>query len=208
MAAELEGVRKLLLERARARHVTLAEISRAAGKNDAYVHQFVHKGSPRRLPEGVRRIAATMLGIPEDALRGDDDAAPQATLTAAAAPAAPAAAHEPRQDVAVYAEGGMLEPSQAVQFVARVAGMPASWALWVSTPSGRLRPGDLVHVHPTQPPRIGDAVVVVDDGRIAGAGDLVHLGADDFVVTHNGGEQRSYRRESARAYRVVHISLA
>lgn len=51
----------------------LKRASLACGKNHAYLHQFVHRGTPRRLPEDVRHALASHLGIDESVLR---DAAP------------------------------------------------------------------------------------------------------------------------------------
>ena len=40
----------------------------AIGKNEAYLHQFVHKGSPVRLPEEDRRKLASLLDVDEQDL--------------------------------------------------------------------------------------------------------------------------------------------
>ena len=51
----------------------LKRASLACGKNHAYLHQFVHRGTPRRLPEDARYALAAHLGVDQSVLR---DAAP------------------------------------------------------------------------------------------------------------------------------------
>jgi len=50
--------------------VTLKEASRAIGRNDAYLQQFIHRLSPRKLPEDVRHQLANYLGIDQQQLVG------------------------------------------------------------------------------------------------------------------------------------------
>lgn len=49
---------------------SLAALSRLLGRNDAYLQQFVTRGSPRRLGERERRTLAAYLGIDESELGG------------------------------------------------------------------------------------------------------------------------------------------
>ena len=46
------------------------------GRNDAYLQQFVHRGSPRMLAEGDRRQLAEFFGVPETRLGGVVEAGP------------------------------------------------------------------------------------------------------------------------------------
>jgi len=46
----------------------LRSLSLAVGKNEAYLHQFIHKGSPVRLPEEDRRKLADLLDVEEQEL--------------------------------------------------------------------------------------------------------------------------------------------
>ena len=48
---------------------TLKSLSLALGRNQAYLHQFLYRGSPRSLPEGVRIKLAHYLQINEHRLR-------------------------------------------------------------------------------------------------------------------------------------------
>lgn len=50
------------------KHKNLRALSLAIGKNEAYLHQFVHKGSPVRLPEEDRRKLASLLDVDEQDL--------------------------------------------------------------------------------------------------------------------------------------------
>lgn len=68
---KLDPIRRRLLELVAHRDppTDLKKASLACGKNHAYLHQFVHRGTPRRLPEDVRWSLAAHLGVDETALR-------------------------------------------------------------------------------------------------------------------------------------------
>ena len=67
----LDKVRQFILDQVakRGREISLKTLSLAVGKNPAYIHQFIFRGSPRHLPEDVRHKLADHLGISEYALR-------------------------------------------------------------------------------------------------------------------------------------------
>lgn len=65
---ELDPVRLLLLKRLKRKKKDLKNASLAVGRNDAYLHQFVYRGSPKALPDDVRRALAKLLGVGEDKL--------------------------------------------------------------------------------------------------------------------------------------------
>ena len=52
---------------------SLASLSRALGRNPAYLQQYIHRQSPKRLPEPDRHHLAALLGIDEAELRPDTD---------------------------------------------------------------------------------------------------------------------------------------
>lgn len=54
----------------------LAEWSRALGRNDAYLHQFIHRKTPRKLDEDDRKKLAELIGVPEADLLVDGSPAP------------------------------------------------------------------------------------------------------------------------------------
>ncbi|MFK3889156.1 helix-turn-helix transcriptional regulator [Sphingomonas sp. NPDC079357] len=74
---------------ARARGVALSALSRMLGRNQAYLGQYVNRGSPRVLPERERRMLADFLAIDEALLGappppGDEVAVPWLAVRAAA----------------------------------------------------------------------------------------------------------------------------
>jgi len=65
-----EDSRDALRRIARERGASLAKLSRFIGRNDAYLQQFVTRGSPVRLDEEDRRKLATYLDVDEEVLGG------------------------------------------------------------------------------------------------------------------------------------------
>ena len=55
---------------------SLASLSATIGRNPAYLHQFVTRGSPRRLPEVERRHLAIVLNVDERELGARDPWSP------------------------------------------------------------------------------------------------------------------------------------
>ena len=53
----------------------LRSLSSELGRNHAYLHQYLYRGTPRQLPEEVRHKLAILLNVEEESLRGDDAAA-------------------------------------------------------------------------------------------------------------------------------------
>ena len=85
--------RMILASLARAGGHSLAALSAMLGRNPAYLQQFVHRGTPRRLSERDRRLLADMLGIDEVLLGGPGPAPtlvaiPRLALAASAGPGA------------------------------------------------------------------------------------------------------------------------
>lgn len=75
-----DAARNRLGELARARGVGLAALSRMIGRNDAYLQQFVRRGSPQRLDERDRRALAAFLGVEEGELGGPPAADPMVAV--------------------------------------------------------------------------------------------------------------------------------
>lgn len=72
-----DAVRKFILrssERSDDDKATLADWSRALGRNHAYLHQFVHRGTPKKLSEDDRRKLAKVMNVAESELGGPDEA--------------------------------------------------------------------------------------------------------------------------------------
>lgn len=74
---KLDSQRKSILEQIAHRDppTDLKKASLACGKNHAYLHQFINRGTPRKLPEDVRYALARHLGVDESVLRPEGDAA-------------------------------------------------------------------------------------------------------------------------------------
>lgn len=76
--------------------VTLATLSRVAGRNPAWMQQFLRRGTPRVLPERDRAVLARFFGVDEAALGG-----PATTIV-----------RIPRLDIAVSAGPGRFVSSE------------------------------------------------------------------------------------------------
>jgi phage repressor protein C with HTH and peptisase S24 domain len=70
MVANMVDVRSTLAGLADEAGTSLAWLSRALGRNDAYLQQFVKRGTPRRLDEEDRRWLAAYFNVDERALGG------------------------------------------------------------------------------------------------------------------------------------------
>ncbi len=70
----MDAVRQLIVKEAAQQGKALSDLSKAAGKNHAYLQQFVKRGIPRKLPEEVRHKLADLLGVSEARLRSSGDA--------------------------------------------------------------------------------------------------------------------------------------
>lgn len=85
---------------ARRPDLDLRKLSRAIGRNQAYLQQYLVRGVPRELPEAVRQALAPLLGVQADDLRSDAPRIEQAPeATAAGSPPRP----EDGADLPVYA---------------------------------------------------------------------------------------------------------
>ncbi|WP_367113537.1 helix-turn-helix transcriptional regulator [uncultured Sphingomonas sp.] len=85
-------IRMVLQELANGAGVSLAALSRMIGRNDAYLQQFVQRGTPRVLAEGDRRQLAEFFGVPETRLGaapgGGPMLVPRLSVAASAGPGA------------------------------------------------------------------------------------------------------------------------
>lgn len=203
--AKLDPVRRLLVERARERRMTLAELSRAAGHHQAYVHEFVWKGSPRRLPEEAREVIANLLELPADRLRSGGGPAPPPPRR----PAPSLSEAEPRAAIPVFRDDAVIDPAQATEWTdCPRAGAPGQIVgLWITAPRGRLHAGDMALVHTTRPSRLGDTVVVVRDRRVVAIGALEAITPTDIKVC-NGEEAEAFGLPEHQAWKVVVATFA
>ena len=72
MQPSRDDIRTLIEERAWMRGETLASLSQMIGRNDAYLQQFVRRGTPKRLPEDARLMLAYYLDVDERQLGARD----------------------------------------------------------------------------------------------------------------------------------------
>ncbi|MEH3046525.1 hypothetical protein [Sphingomonas adhaesiva] len=68
--------RDTIIRVAAERGESLSALSRKIGRNEAYLQQYVGRGSPRRLPEEERRMLAIVLNIDERRLGARDPWSP------------------------------------------------------------------------------------------------------------------------------------
>lgn len=91
---------------------SLSSLSRLLGRNEAYLQQFVKRGSPRRLAETDRALLARYFGVDEAVLGGPGGAAPPARVAV------------PRLDARAAAGPGALNdgerPVDAIDFPPRL----------------------------------------------------------------------------------------
>lgn len=66
----MDEIRKIILGAAQDRRIDLKELSTKLGKNHAYMHQFIHRGIPKKLHPDDRAILSGLLNIPESELGG------------------------------------------------------------------------------------------------------------------------------------------
>lgn len=183
----MSGGRSLIQARVDQGTADMSALSRAAGRNAAYIHQFLTRGTPRELPEVVREKLAPVLGVSADALREGPRAiepppAPFAS-NSDVQPIRNVAPAEPRRQpmgaqVAVMGTvscgaDGQFEvnltdgPIEYVDIPSRLMGVDGIIALFVAGESmaGVWAPGDIVFVSKRKPVTPGAyAVVLVEAG--------------------------------------------
>jgi hypothetical protein len=75
-ADDVDAVRKLITDKLDEKGLSMKEASFAIGRNEAYLHQFINRGSPVELVEREREILGRLLGISPDDLRGPNNPLP------------------------------------------------------------------------------------------------------------------------------------
>ena len=102
---DLDPIRLRVLELIERTGTDLKKASLACGKNAAYVHQFIYRGTPKILPEDVREQLAKHLGVHDRVLRHPE--VPQRK---------PASRHENGHDEQLDADGHKRPRRSAVGF--------------------------------------------------------------------------------------------
>ncbi len=66
---DLDPTRLRVMKLIQERGTDLKNASIAIGRNAAYLHQYITRGTPKVLPEDAREALATLLGVPDSELR-------------------------------------------------------------------------------------------------------------------------------------------
>lgn len=181
----------------------LKRLSIALGCNEAYLHQYIWRGSPIDLPEHVRANLAAMLGVPEEALVTSRVRDRVIARSAASRPNWAAmevnAEHVKVSDIKARTEriplyncpGRMVAADKAdsVERPGDYAGNGTAFAVWVEEAIGRLQPGDLAFVRPNQPASPGDSVVITQQDSLVSIGELVERDVRSAKVRTAHGEE-------------------
>lgn len=169
----MDRVRQLIIEKAKEKGTSLKVLSEQAGKNHAYLQQFVKRGQPADLPEKIRRKLADLLGVDEDSLRpvegeagGNGNVIPNPrTQNARLGGAVALTATLPVYGQAVSGRDGkfVLNGNKIADIIAppTLAGVPDAYAVYIVGESMEPRyfAGEAVFVNPRAPVRRGDFVV-------------------------------------------------
>ncbi len=192
----------MLLERVRERGLGLADLSRALKKNDAYMHQFIWRGSPEWLGEADRAIVCRMIDIPEAVLRPP---MVDPGLSMRGAPSSGPVESMDLRDVPVFREDAEISLASAQEWAHRLPGWGtgASIALWITSEHGRFSPGDLIYIHQRQPPRVGDHVVAFAERRIAAIGRIVNMDRSGQFMIQDQAERSMAIPDGATVYKVA-----
>lgn len=174
-----DPVRERVRDGLRRRGLTLREASLALGRNAAYLHQFLERGSPRALAYPDAAKLAELLGCGPEALRHESvpkrrkSAPRRRRFTPPESPGAPLAG-VPELDVAAAAGGGAFNAEAAVE--------KARWYLpeAMLRHEGGARPEDLrilrVQGDSMEPQlREGDRLLVDVARRTPGTGEMAVL---------------------------------
>lgn len=113
MTVDADAARARLEALIRDRREDYAGLSRLIGRNPAYLHQYVRRGSPRLLAEADRRTLADYFGIDEAELGGPPGPAPLTVALAGTRGAAADLLLVPRLAVAASAGPGALADAEA-----------------------------------------------------------------------------------------------
>ena len=168
--AGLDPSRRAVLAALTKAGLTLKQGSRALGRNDAYLQQYLYRGSPRRLPEDVRLRLADLTGE-----RTESFLDPQ--LRSLHGSAAPSRLAVPLLDVSAAAGGGRIGNDTAGDDTAlafppmllrRITSAPTS-SLRLITISGdsmapTLEDGDMVMIDTGRTSPSPPGIFILDDG--------------------------------------------
>jgi phage repressor protein C with HTH and peptisase S24 domain len=168
----MDQIRKLILETSLDRGINLKDLSNRLGKNHAYMHQFIHKNTPKKLNGDDRALLSQILGIPESQIGAPpglerpnfplQSHSPNANLTGQKVEIGPAI---PLYGTAVGGVDGQFELNgnllDRVKAPASLFGVRDAYAVRVAGDSmdPRYEDGETVYVNPKRRPTRNDYVV-------------------------------------------------
>lgn len=178
---DMDPVRALIVRKADELGETLSSLSKKAGKNHAYLQQFVRRGVPEELPEKVRGRLAELIRVPERELRagGGEPALPGLPVAVAPRNAMIGGPVQFGPTIPLYGQAAagkdgrfILNGNRVADILAPpvLAGVRDAYAVYVVGESMEPRyfPGEAVFVNPRAPVRRGDFVVAqvaADEGE-------------------------------------------
>jgi len=167
MDTSTDPVRLFIRSTLSERQLNMSNVSKKLGKNHAYLHQFLDRGIPARLPELVREQLAKILEVPEAQLRGGGPNAGVSgparvgrALSQAASDKIPVLGLGKAESAGLFPWSGEI-----IDYVSRppqLVGATQAYGVYVdgSTMEPRYYAGELIYVHPGKPITLGAFVLV------------------------------------------------
>lgn len=186
MVDRAQQIREFVARRAEQIGKSLSEMSKALGKNHAYLQQFVTRGVPRILPEDVRPGLAVLLDCSENDLRilplkplpGGGSLIDPVRPVELVRSIVPGDQLVGARDFPIYAaaqggNGHMIVHTDVMEYVKRpviLEGVPDAYGILVTGTSmiPAFRQGDMALVHPRRPPERETDVILFDHDHRTG----------------------------------------
>lgn len=179
--------RARLLEAAAKARFGLKELSGMLGRNHSYLQQYVHKGSPRELPQDAREDLSKILDVPANDLRDGPGGKPSRKMTLPVIQAKRTGAPSELPAMRLIREGqnaGAAAEFAPSDMLAGVSDQAIAIALTRS--HGMLQPRHILICDPIEAARLGDLVASVVDAEVKAVGILVPRGIDGTVAVMDG----------------------
>ena len=145
---DLDHTRLKIIKLIQASGSDLKNTSIAIGRNAAYLHQYLYRGTPRVLPEDARGALAAHLGVDDDSLRAPGSVEPKPVEAAADSGTGATPRRRARPSLDGFAAVGELDVRASAGAGAIFDGLEESRATWlfpdpVIRHEFRARPEDL-----------------------------------------------------------------
>ncbi|MDB5412467.1 MAG: hypothetical protein JWR10_802 [Rubritepida sp.] len=176
----MDEVRRRLLEAARDRRIGLKELSTRVGKNPSYFQQYIAKGSPRVLPDDVHAELEKILWAPAGEL-SDGASGPSIEVAEPRPGLLSLSTSHSRTLLSQISERNPVDLASLLKKRRAAEGLSAprpvaSVALTLTRQHGLLQPRHVLICDVEPAIRVGDLVVVIQEQRVAGIGQLVSVG--------------------------------